>query len=183
MGFFVWVDFVKYFMIDNQIRQYNWSILYSRTIDCNIDKIWNIITMRSNLEAFHPFCKINRVVVWPGKGSVDEIEYLNGLIFKRKFTNWIEKEGYDLNIHQSGKPASEVSWRLMKNGDKTNISIKISPYIFNQGYKLFNCLPFFLIIKPLLFNYLKHVISGLKWYAENDTPVKSNQFGKNLLFS
>ena len=118
--------FCQVFMIFNQIRQYNWSISYSRTIDCNIDKIWNIISMRSNLEAFHPFCKNNRVVVWAGKGSVDEIEYLNGLIFKRKFTNWIEKEGYDLNIHQSGKPASEVSWRLMKNGDKTNISIKIS---------------------------------------------------------
>ena len=131
MGFFVWVDFVKHFMINNQIRQYNWSISYSRTIDCNIDKIWNIISMRSNLEAFHPFCKINRVVVWPGKGSVDEIEYLNGLIFKRKFTNWIEKEGYDLNVATYNDLAekSKVNKELVTydranaaaTGDKINI--------------------------------------------------------------
>ena len=170
-------------MINNYIKRYNWFISYSRTIDCPIDKIWHIITMRSNLEAFHPFCKSNRVVEWPGKSSIDEIEYLNVLILKRNFTNWVEKEGYDLNIHQSGKPASHVSWRVMKNGDKTNISIKIFPYIFNQGHKLLNWFPFFFIIKPLLLNYLKHVIGGLKWYAENNIPVKSNQFGKNLLFS
>ncbi|RPH04197.1 MAG: hypothetical protein CBC06_007285 [bacterium TMED46] len=139
--------------------------------------------MRSNLEAFHPFCKSNRVIKWPGKGAVDKIEYLNGLTLERNFINWIDKAGYDLYIFQAGSPASHVSWRIIKNDDKTNISIIISPYLFNQGHKLFNLLPFFLITKPLLSNYLKHVIGGLKLYAEKGARVKNNQFGKNLLFS
>ena len=60
----------------------------------------------------------------------------------------------------------------MKNGDKTNIPIKISPYIFNQDIS-YLIVFHFSSLSPLLFNYLKHVIGGLKWYAENDTPVKS----------
>jgi len=164
-------------------NQYNWTIEHSRVINCDIERVWDVISMRSNLEAFHPFCKSNRVIKWPGKGAVDKIEYLNGLTLERNFINWIDKAGYDLYIFQAGSPASHVSWRIIKNDDKTNISIIISPYLFNQGHKLFNLLPFFLITKPLLSNYLKHVIGGLKLYAENGARVKNNQFGKNLLFS
>tara|TARA_A100001015_G_C14979919_1_gene709023 strand:+ start:723 stop:1232 length:510 start_codon:yes stop_codon:yes gene_type:complete len=164
-------------------NQYNWTIEHSRVINCDIERVWDVISMRSNLEAFHPFCKSNRVIKWPGKGAVDKIEYLNGLTLERNFINWIDKAGYDLYIFQAGSPASHVSWRIIKNDDKTNISIIISPYLFNQGHKLFNLLPFFLITKPLLSNYLKHVIGGLKLYAEKGARVKNNQFGKNLLFS
>ena len=169
-------------MVSNN-NQYNWKIEHSRVINCDIERVWEVISMRSNLEAFHPFCKSNRVIEWPGKGAVDEIEYLNGLTLERNFIDWMDKTGYDLYIFQAGRPASHVSWRIVKKDDKTNISIIISPYLFNQGHKLFNLLPFFLITKPLLSNYLKHVINGLKLYAEKGVRVKNNQFGKNFLFS
>ena len=162
---------------------YNWSIEYSKLIDCDPDKIWEIITMRSNLEIFHPFCKSNRVIEWPGKESVDEIEYLNGLTLRRNFIDWKHKIGYDLYIFQIGRPASHVSWRIMKRDNKTILSIEVSPYLFNQRHKLLNFFPFFLVIKPLLLNYLKHVISGVKLYAEKGERVKDNHFGKNILFS
>ena len=53
----------------------------------NISKVWDIISTESNLELFHPFCRKNRSINWPGRESVDEIEYLNRLTFIRKFTN------------------------------------------------------------------------------------------------
>ena len=118
-------------MVSNN-NQYNWKIEHSRVINCDIEKVWEVISMRSNLEAFHPFCKSNRVIEWPGKGAVDEIEYLNGLTLERNFIDWMDKTGYDLYIFQAGRPASHVSWRIVKKDDKTNISIIISPYLFNQ---------------------------------------------------
>ena len=30
------------------------------------------------LNKFHPFCKKNIAHKWPGNGSIDELEYLNG---------------------------------------------------------------------------------------------------------
>ena len=133
-------------MVSNN-NQYNCKIEHSRVINCDIERVWEVISMRSNLEAFHPFCKSNRVIEWPGKGAVDEIEYLNGLTLERNFIDWMDKTGYDLYIFQAGSPASHVSWRIVKKDDKTNISIIISPYLFNQGHKLFKLLPYFLITK------------------------------------
>ena len=86
-------------MVSNN-NQYNWKIEHSRVINCDIERVWEVISMRSNLEAFHPFCKSNRVIEWPGKGAVDEIEYLNGLTLERNFIDWEDRTGYDLYIFQ-----------------------------------------------------------------------------------
>ena len=67
--------------------------------------------------------------------------------------------------------------------DKSEIKIKIYPYIFNQGNMLLNILPFTMLSKPLLTNYLNSVTKGLKYYAETGNVVSKNQFGKNLWFS
>ena len=37
----------------------------------------------------------NRIIKWLGVGSHDEIHYLNGWIFERKFCKWYEGIGYD----------------------------------------------------------------------------------------
>ena len=59
-------------------------------------------------------CKKNKVIKWSKENSIDQIEYLNGSIFQREFSQWKEKVGYDLFIHQIGKPNSFVEWRLKK---------------------------------------------------------------------
>ena len=40
-----------------------------------------------------------------------------------------------------------------------------------------------LIIKPKLYNYLFSVISGLKYYLENNEEVPKNYFGTHKWFS
>ena len=117
---------------------YNWTIEHSRVINCDNERVWDVISMESNLEAFHPFCKSNRVIEWPGKGAVDEIEYLNGLTLERNFIDWVDRTGYDLYIFQSGRPASHVSWRILKKDDKIKIkpvNNKAKPTLFTLSNK------------------------------------------------
>ena len=75
--------------------------------EMNRIKSWDIISKKSNLERFHPYCKHNHAIKWSKEDSIDELEYLNGLVLKRKFNNWYENEGYDLYINK--KERYEVS--------------------------------------------------------------------------
>ena len=58
------------------LNKYNWKVSANTLIESNISKVWDIISTESNLELFHPFCMKNRSINWPGRDSVDEIEYL-----------------------------------------------------------------------------------------------------------
>ena len=165
------------------MEKFNWHVTQSAKIDCNVHKLWKIITTKSNLELFHPFCKKNKVIKWLGSESIDEIQYLNGSVFRRKFCSWINEVGYDLYINQLNKPSSFVSWRLSEKEDKSSITITVFPYLFNRGYKMVNFFPFFLVVRPLLSKYLSSVVGGLKLYAETDRQVEKNYFGKHLWFS
>ncbi len=165
------------------MEKFNWHVTQSAKIDCNVHKLWKIITTKSNLELFHPFCKKNKVIKWLGSESIDEIQYLNGSVFRRKFCSWINEVGYDLYINQLNKPSSFVSWRLSEQEDKSSITITVFPYLFNRGYKMVNFFPFFLVVRPLLCKYLSSVVGGLKLYAETDRQVEKNYFGKHLWFS
>ena len=57
----------------------------TKVIHAPADNVWNIISEQSNLEKCHPFCKQNPTIEWPGDNSKDEIHYLNGWIFERRF--------------------------------------------------------------------------------------------------
>ena len=59
-------------------------------------KLLNLIREPENLNKYHPFCKRNSVISWPGNGSEDQLEYHNGMKFNRNFYNWSDS-GYDLN--------------------------------------------------------------------------------------
>ena len=111
--------------MDSKKKEYNWSIAFSETINTSLNNVWDIISKKSNLELFHPYCKHNHAIKWSKEDSIDELEYLNGLVLKRKFNNWYENEGYDLYINKKGKPASHVSWRLQEKNNKCKISIVI----------------------------------------------------------
>tara|TARA_B100001250_G_scaffold79672_1_gene65443 strand:+ start:1369 stop:1866 length:498 start_codon:yes stop_codon:yes gene_type:complete len=162
---------------------YNWSVNRYALIDCNISRLWKIITIESNLELFHPFCKNNRVIKWLGSDSIDEIEYLNGSIFQRNFCGWINEVGYDLYINQIDKPFSFVTWRLSEKKNQSVIKITVYPYLFNRGYKIIIFFPFFFVVRPLLSKYLGSVVGGLKLYAEKEIQVEKNYFGKHFWFS
>ena len=160
-----------------------WTVFSEKSIICDKDALWNVISSPSNLDLFHPFCKKNTVVKWSKENSIDHIKYLNGLVFQREFFEWEENKGYKLHIHQIGKPKSIVQWKIKGDNHKSIINITVSPYLFNSGNKYFNMLPYHLVTRPFLLSYLESVTSGLKYYLEQGKRVKKNQYGKHIWFS
>ena len=159
------------------------SISSEKSISCNINALWKVVSLPSNLNLFHPFCKENKVIKWSKENSIDQIEYLNGLIFKREFSEWKENKGYKLYIHQIGKPKSRVEWKIRGDNYNSIINISVSPYLFNSGNKYLNVLPYYLVTRPFLLSYLNSVTSGLKYYLEQGKTVTKNQYGKHIWFS
>ena len=89
--------------------------------------------MPRNLEEYHPFCSQNRIIKWPGVGSHDEVHYLNGWIFERKFCKWYEGIGYDLKIGEKEGKLSYVTWRIKSlNASRSLVTIKIYPNIIQN---------------------------------------------------
>ena len=68
---------------------------FTRTIAASADDVWAAISAPGNLEAAHPFCARNPVSVWPGSESRDQIHYLSGWVYERRFKRWIDRVGYD----------------------------------------------------------------------------------------
>ena len=166
-----------------KMKNFNWSVSYNSQIKSDVDTVWQIISSKSNLELFHPFCKKNKVIKWSKENSIDQIEYLNGFIFQREFSKWEEKRGYDLYIRQLKKPKSFVQWRIKENEPNCELEIRVFPYLLNQGSKIIFWLPFHAVVKPLLSNYLASVVNGLKLYAEEGSPTPKNHFGRHIWFS
>tara|TARA_B100000989_G_scaffold93889_1_gene68221 strand:- start:2218 stop:2733 length:516 start_codon:yes stop_codon:yes gene_type:complete len=164
-------------------QNFNWCVEQSQIIHCKRSKLWKTISSESNLELFHPFCKTNNIIIWPGDKSEDILVYLNGRTMRRKFIFWENNFGYDLFINQMGFESSLVSWRIKDENEGSRITISVWPYLFNKGNKVFNWFPFKFFVHPSLEKYLSSVLRGLKYYLENDKKIKKNQFGLHRWFS
>ena len=167
----------------NYKLKFNWCVTGTLEISIPKSNLWNIISSPSNLELFHPFCEKNPTINWPGLNSADEIYYYNGLILKREFIDWSQGQGYDLLIGEEGGPKSFVSWRINKKGGGSKLKVSIYPHIYNRGKKLINFVPYTLIVKPSLSNYINSVMMGLEYYIKTGMKVKKNQFGSHSYFS
>ena len=162
----------------------------NRGITCTLNfkqpskTIWNIISAPNNLELFHPFCKENTVVSWNSMPYIDELEYLNGLKYFRKFVNWDPLKGYTLNIGKKEGKQSHVIWEIKEIDDlNCSLSITVYPHLLSNWPNFFSYIPYKLFIKPRLYNYLFSVISGLKYHLDNNKKVPKNHFGKHKWFS
>lgn len=163
---------------------YKWPIAVAQTITAPVDKVWDAISMPGNLKPCHPFCARNPVQAWPGEGSRDEIHYLSGWIFERRFCRWIEGVGYDLEIGRRGGRSSFVSWRTMPVDSQSSIlRIAIYPHTLQNLAVAIRWLPHILRLSPMLKRYLSSVIRGFEWYVTLGEPVPRNQFGSHPWFS
>jgi len=77
---------------------FRWPVGVSGVINAPVGEVWAAISAPGNLELCHPFCAENPVEAWPGVGSRDEVHYLNGTVYTRRFHTWIDGVGYDLDI-------------------------------------------------------------------------------------
>ncbi len=140
--------------------------------------------MPGNLELCHPFCAENPVFVWPGADSRDEIHYLSGWVFERRFVRWIDGVGYDLEIGRPGGGMSFVSWRILPhaNGEST-LRISVYPHVLQRWPAAIRWLPHRLRLRPMLTQYLSSVVGGFEWYVTRGEAVPRNHFGSHPWFS
>ena len=132
------------------------------------------------LEDFHPFCASNKALSWPGNNSRDELVYLNGVRYKRRFFNWSEN-GYDLEIGGS-KRKSIVNWIITGNEINSSLRVRINPDILYRN-SFIKWAAWNLYIKFMIRNYLNSVLKGLKYHLEKDELVIEDQFGKHDWYS
>ncbi len=162
-------------------------ISYTNRINASSVKLWEVISTPGNLNSCHPFCKKNTVIKWSEVGSEDSIEYYNGLVLNRLFTDWNTGKGYELFIGNGASATAKVIWTITDNKDGTsNLSIVI--YLFTDIALMHYPKSFRPLIKRLYFlpkmsQYIKSVVKGFKFYIETGIPVKKNQFGNNSMFS
>ena len=149
-------------------------------INSSKDLIINLIKSKNNLEKFHPFCLKNEVINWDKENSIDYIYYFSGKKYKRKFVKW-NNDGYELEIYEDRKLA-KISWSVLANDDQSIVSIQAKPYLPYKS-RFINRLVFHIYVKYMLNTYLNAVLSGLKFYIENNIIVKENQFGKHRWYS
>ena len=159
------------------------KVYYEEKINSSLDSLWDLISAPSNLELFHPFCKSNKTIKWPGKNSIDELIYLNGLTFIRKFKSWDEKRGYSLLIGEKDKDQSYVVWGITEKDKSIYLKITVYPYFLQNMPKIISFFPYKFVVIPALESYLKSVIGGINHYLKTGKIVPKNYFGGHKWFS
>ncbi len=160
-----------------------WKIEHEEKISTSVEKLWELITSPSNLELFHPFCKSNKVIAWPGKNSIDELIYLNDLKYIRSFISWEEFKGYSLLIGEENQKQSYVIWKIYKKQGLVFLKITIYPYFLRDIPKAISYLPYKLFVIPKMTSYLKSVIGGINYYIERKKKTPKKYFGSHKWFS
>jgi len=155
----------------------------SKFYKCSKEVLWETISSPGYLNNVHPFCEDNSVIIWEKDHHEDQLVYLNGLTYQRKFTDWNINNGYDLWIGNDDQNQSFVEWRIEEEGSGTRLSINIYPYLLSTWPKSLAFLPYFLYINIKLKSYLYSVLSGIEWFIDKNTPVPKNKFGRHSWFS
>ncbi len=163
---------------------FKWPVAAEQTIAAPAKEVWHVISKPGNLELCHPFCARNPVQVWSGADSRDEVHYLSGRVYERRFGQWLEGTGYDLEIRSRDDALASVSWRITPIDDQScTLRITVYPYAFQKFPVVVRWFMYVLRLRPMLGAYLESVVKGFEWYVTRGEPVPRNQFGKHVWFS
>ena len=160
-----------------------WPISCERTINKPLPYLWEIICKPGHLNKFHPYCKKNEALKWPGIDAKDTLTYLNEKTYKREIIEWDEKHSFSLVIGEIDGPKSLVKWEFESSKESSNVRITIYPHLLINWPSFLSYLPYKLYIKPKLTKYLHAVIGGLKQYAESGKKINKALSEKHSWFS
>ncbi len=160
------------------------QVAAEQTIAAPASEVWQVISAPGNLDKCHPYCEKNTVHRWPGPDSVDEIRYLSGWVYQRRFREWHEGKGYDLEIFRGDERQASVAWRIIEiDSARCKLRITVRPLALRRFPAVVRWIPFHVRVRPLLRSYLQSVALGFRWYVERGEPVPRNQFGTHPWFS
>lgn len=163
---------------------FKWHVCAERVISAPAVDMWRAISLPSGLELGHPYCASNPVLAWPGPDARDEVHYLNGLVYERRFRSWVEGDGYDLEIGRRGGRQSLVSWRIVPlDSDRCALRITVCPCVLQELPTVIRWMPYSLWLRPRLRSYLDSVVRGFEWFVVRREPVPKNAFGTHRWFS
>jgi hypothetical protein len=163
---------------------FKWPVARSLTIAVSAQSLWDVISAPGHLERCHPFCAANPVTRWSGAASIDEVHYLNGLVFERRFCGWETGIGYDLEIGVKYGKTSHVSWRLSPAAPGACVlGLTVYPFLLQNLPAAIRWFPYRWRVQPMLESYLDSVLKGVAWYSMRGEPVPRNQFGRHPWFS
>ena len=171
-------------MADRSKYLERFSVSQSLNMPVSRQELWQVISRAGNLEDCHPFCRSNIAIKWGDDEKIDQLEYLNGLTYLRKFLSWDEHNGYELMIGNEIDKQSFVIWQIDELAEhQSRLIITVFPYLFSNWWRL----PYYLIyrfyIKPRLASYLKSVLNGFHYNISLKKKVPRNNFGKHPWFS
>jgi len=171
-------------LMQNPKFDFKWPVAAEQAITAPAQKLWDAISMPGSLELAHPFCARNPVQFWPGPDSRDEVHYLSGWVYERRFCQWVEGVGYDLEIGKGDGGTSFVSWRISPlNNQSCILRITVYPHVLQKIPVMIRWLPHMLRLRPMLKMYLESVVRGFEWYVIRGELVPRNKFGKHPWFS
>jgi hypothetical protein len=161
-----------------------WPVAVKQPIAAPSTDVWAAISTPGALELCHPYCCANPVEIWPGAASRDEVHDYNGLVYQRRFFEWIDGVGYSLEIGERNGPTSIVSWKVeATTADTSTLTITVYPHVLEDIPAAVRWLPHFACVGPRLRRYLRSVVRGFAWYVTEHEPVRKNQFGPHPWFS
>ena len=132
-------------------------------------KILKEIRRPGNLNDYHPFCKENNALKWPGKGSIDELEYINGRKYRRDFIEW-DENGYVLEIGRYNKIA-KVQWIVNGSEENSSLRVRINPKLpYKNGLVRWAAWNFY--IKFRLQSYINNVLDGFEYFIKTNSFLK-----------
>jgi hypothetical protein len=160
------------------------SVSLSRVIQASKSDVWKTISAPGQLNKYHPYCRSNRVISWPGVGSRDGVEYYSGIYFERDFMSWSEGSGYDLQIGPPPRKSSWISWNIIALGpEKSELTIKVTPilesYLLEDVKKLFVQTYFGKTISC----YLDSLLRGLDQFVTTGREVQEKQYGPHPIYA
>lgn len=169
---------------DDPYPGFKWPVAVAQSIAAPAAEVWEAISSPGSLEPCHPFCARNPVQVWPGDNAHDEVHYLSGWVFERRFLRWIDGVGYDLEIGRRGGGKSLVSWRISSPEEPGCVlRITVFPHALQRVPVILRWIPHHLRLRPMLRDYLLSVTKGFEWFVTRGEPVPRNQFGRHPWFS